>query len=306
VAERKLRIAFTMIYYPFALGSYILQALMRRKDVELWTVGPFSGRWTPWGGGTNLHESNVFRPSLILPLGGPPTIAYATLQPPWEPDLWIEANAALNSIGRPKCKYAVVATDPHVVDYRNQRANADLFFNMQKPYMSQGDIWLPYAYDPIWHAQTTVPWERRQWDAALLGLQYPNRVALVDALRNRGRQVAFRLGPIYDEARSIYHDTRVGLNWSSAQDTTSRVFELMALGLPSVLNRVPDLMELFKDGEHFLGFHTLPEAVGAVESLLADPERAVEMGLAARKAVEDGKHSWDDRVETILSAAGLL
>jgi glycosyltransferase involved in cell wall biosynthesis len=293
-----------MIFYPVAMGRYILDALLRRKDVEVWSVGPYTGRWIPWGGGMNLPEEYVFKPNVILPLGGPPTIAYATLQPPWEPDLWIEANAALNSIGRPKCKYAVVATDPHVVDYRNQRANADLFFNMQKPYMAAGDIWLPYAYDPIHHAETTVPWERRQWDASLLGLQYESRIALVNALRARGRQVHFRLGPAYEEARSIYHDTRVGLNWSSAQDTTARVFELMAFGLPSVLNRVPDLMELFHDGEHFLGFHTLPEAVGAVERLLADPDFAVAMGHAAREAVRP--HTWDARVHTILQAAGLV
>jgi glycosyltransferase involved in cell wall biosynthesis len=175
---------------------------------------------------------------------------------------------------------------------------------MQKPYMKPGDIWLPYAYDPIWHAQTTIPAKDRQYDAALIGLPYPDRNKLVTRLRNDGLNVFYEIGPCYNDARDIYHNTRVGLNWSSLQDTTARVFELMAFGICPVLNRVPDLMELFTDGEHFLGFNDLEEAAQKAEMAAKDFELCERIGNAARNAVEP--HSWDARVQKVLEVAELV
>lgn len=302
-----IRVAFVTIWYPVAMGRYIFEAVKRRPDVEVWTAGPYTGRWIPWGGGIHLPMSYVHVPDLGMPLGVRPEVNYSMLESrkPWEPDIWIEANAALFTQGRPVTgKYAVVATDPHVIDYSAARAKADFLFNMQKPYMLPGDIHLPYAYDPIWHSPSTIPWQDRVYSAALLGLQYPQRTQLVERLRASGRNVRFELGPSYEDAAAIYHNTRVGLNWSSMQDTTARAFELLAFGLPAVMNRVPDLVEMFRDGEDFIGFSTLDEAVAGVEGLLADETRAVEMGRKARVAVEP--HTWDARVELILKTAGLL
>jgi len=289
-----------------AMGRYLCDALRRRSDVDVWTAGPYTGRWLPWSGGMSLPMSYVYPPNMSLPLGVRPEVNYSLLEgrAPWQPDLWIEANAALFTQGRPKGRYAVVGTDPHVLDYSAARAKADFFFCMQKPYMKPGDHWLPYAYDPTWHTPSAIPWTEREYDAALLGLQYPQRTQLVDRLRSRGHSVRYELGLAYGDAAKVYHNTRVGLNWSSMQDTTARAFELMAFGLPAVLNRVPDLMAMFTDGEHFVGFDNLDQAVAAVEMLLKDPERAKKMGEAARHAVE--ANTWDARVEQILKTVGLL
>jgi glycosyltransferase involved in cell wall biosynthesis len=225
---------------------------------------------------------------------------------PWEPDLWLEINAGLTALGRPvSAPLAMVLTDPHVLTefYASQRARADYVFNMQSPYLRPKDLWLPYAYSPVWHTPTEVAWDQRENDAALLGLQYQHRTKLVSALRSQGLKVHYELGPAYGDARAIYHNTRVGLNWSSLQDTTARCFELMAFGLPAVMNRVPDLMSLFKDGQDFIGFDNESQAVTAINGLLADPQKAQEIGRAARKAVEP--HTWDSRVETILKEVGL-
>lgn len=301
-----IKIGFVSIFYPLFMGRYMLEALLRRKDVEVWTAGPFTGRWIPWQGGMNLPQRYVYTPNLALPAGTPSTLAWNQVEAaaPWEPDLWINVSSTLQTIGRPNAKYAVIAADPHVLRYDDERRKANFFFNMQKPYMSPGDIWLPYGYDPIWHAQTTVPMAERNIDCTLIGLPYANRTKLVDALKGRGRTVIYSIGDCYEDARAIYHRSVVGLNWSSLLDTTARCFEIMAYGIVPVLNRVPDLMELFRDGHDFLGFDTLEEALERVRLVMSDPDLAASIGENARRAVEP--HSWDARMNQVLEEAGLV
>jgi glycosyltransferase involved in cell wall biosynthesis len=312
-----IKVAFTSIFYPLFMGRYMLEALLRREDVEVWTCGPYTGRWIPWKGGMNLKPEYLYPPSHPLPAGAPPYQLHFNMiekQCPFEPDLWINVSSTLKTHGRPKNgKYAVIAADPHVLDYSEERGKADLFFNMQRPYMKPGDIWLPYGYDPIWHAQTTIPASEREIDATLIGLDYPSRNKLVARLRqpnqhkrraNHGFRVYYELGPCYNDAREIYHNSIVGLNWSSLKDTTARVFEIMAFGIVPVLNRVPDLMEMFVDRQDFLGFDTEDEAVALVHTALDDLDWAQDIGNKARLAVE--KHSWDARMQKVLESAGLV
>ncbi len=303
----KIKVAFVSIFYPLFMGRYMLEALLRRSDTEVWTAGPFTGRWIPWRGGMNLKPHYHFTPNFPLAAGQPPyQLNFKILEKncPFEPDIWINVSSTLETHHRPEAKYAVIAADPHVLNYDKERAKADLFFNMQRPYMKPGDIWLPYGYDPIWHAQTTKPAKDRIYDAALLGLDYPSRNSLVTALQSKGMKVFYECGPCYEDARDIYHETIVGLNWSSLQDTTARVFEIMAFGIAPVLNRVPDLMEMFKEGEHFLGFSDLAEGVRQVERCIGDKEFAEALGVSARNAVEP--HSWDARMEAVLKEAELV
>ena len=309
--KRKIRIAFGTIFYPLAMSRYMLEALQRRDDVELWTYGPFSGAWIPWADGMNLPAKYVFTPDAPLPLGPgvQPIVRYGQMEmlKPWEPDLWLEANAGLMSQGAPVSgKYAVIGTDPHVLGqiYNALRPRAEFFFGMQSPYLGPGDILLPYAYDPIWHSPSPIPMKDRVYDAALIGLQYASRTKLVNALRSRGLNVFYDLGLVYAEARDIYHNTRVGFNWSSLQDTTARVYELMAMGTVPVLNRVPDLMRMFKDGIDFIGFNELNEAVDAIEFYARNPVEAEALSAQAKEAVKE--HTWDARMETVLQEVGLL
>lgn len=309
--KRKLRIAFGTIFYPLAMSRYMLDALQRRNDVELWTYGPFSGAWIPWAGGMSLPAKYVFTPDMPLPLGPgvQPIVRYGQMemQKPWEPDLWLEVNAGLEAQGRPvSAKYAVIGTDPHVLGgiYDSLRPRTDYFFGMQSPYLGPGDIFLPYAYDPIWHSPSPIPMKDRNYDISLIGLQYPQRTNVVNILRNRGRKVYYELGKVYDEARDIYHNTKVGFNWSSLLDTTARVYELMAMGTVPVLNRVPDLVEMFEDGKDFIGFDTANEAVNLIEHYADYPEEAEEISASAKEAVKE--HTWDARMETVLQETGLL
>ena len=314
---RRIRVAITYIAYPVAMGRYFHEALIQRPDVEVWSAGPYTGRSIPWKGGMHLPEKYLLKPSHDLPLTQPPMISYPVLEikKPWVPDLWLEINGGLTAIGRPvSAPLAMVLSDPHVLGdfYGPQRHRADYIFNMQTPYMKPGDIWLPYGYSKLWHTPTRIPFANREYDAALIGLQYDQRTKLVNRLRQpnkhphrdgAGFNVFYDTGPSYDDARDIYHNTRVGLNWSSLEDTTARCFELMALGLPAVMNRVPDLMEMFKDRQDFLGFNSEDEAVAMVHELLAKPDWADEIAQAGIKAVEP--HSWGARIEQIFKEVGI-
>lgn len=319
--KKKLKVIITGIWYPVAICRYLWEALLSYPNIETWCAGPYAGREIPWANkenprGMNLPQKYVLKPDHPTPMTQPPMVSYAMLEKhkPWEPDLWLEVNAGLQAIGKPiSAPLAVVATDPHVLNYTGARERADYFFNMQTPYMKSGDIWLPYAYSPKWHAQTDKPIREREWDAALIGLQYPNRINLVNRLRQpnnhlhregAGFKVFSKLGPSYDDAREIYHNTKIGLNWSSLQDTTARCYELMAFGIPAVMNRVPDLMKLFKDRRDFLGFDSEDEAVAIIHELLNDMDWAEEVGKQGRKAVEE--HTWEARIKTIIQETGVI
>lgn len=301
-----MKIAFTMIHYPVAMGRYFLEALLRRSDVEVWTAGPFTGRYIPWGGGMHLPPNYVRPPDFPMPCtAGAPPMSYEVVESkcPFKPDLWLEVNAGLMPVGRPSGLYAVVGTDPHVLNYDRVRREADHFFCMQRPYMKAGDYWLPYAHDTVFHSPSPKKVVDRTYDAALIGLPYERRTRLVERLRGQGRSVFYDLGPAYEDARNVYHNTKIGLNWSSLQDTTARVYELMGMATVPVLNRVPDLMELFVDGEHFLGFDNENEAVAQVAWALDNPDEAELLARRAANAVEE--HTWAHRVNTILETVGL-
>lgn len=297
-SSQKLKIAFTYLAYPVAMARYMLEALYRRDDVEVATCGAFSNTWIPWKSGIFLPTTYLRKPDYPLPSGSPINYHWLAKQLPWVPDVWLEGNAGMATQDTPPGFYAVIGTDPHVIDYSRQRVAANVFFCMQKPYMKPGDIWLPYGYDPHWHQRTTKAWAEREYDVSLIGLMYQQRTELMERLKTEGRKVFYDTGPAYEDAARIYHGTRIGLNWSSRLDTTARVFELMAFGIPAVLNRVPDLMEMFVDGQDFAGFDNQDEAVAVINHLLADPKTAQELGAAGRKAVEP--HTWDARMDYVL------
>jgi len=305
----KIKVAFTYIVYPVAMARYMLEALRRRPDVEVWVAGPFTGRRIPWQGGMFLPQLYVDEPDLPLPSSVPPEINYPFVERhlPWTPDIWIEGNAGLQTIGRPKDGvYVVIGTDPHVLNYDVQRAKADMFYCMQRPYMKPGDRWLPYAFAPDWHKRTTTPWAKRSIDIALVGLPYPDRKRFMTQMRALGFNAYMKNGPAYRDAWEIYSDAKLGLNLSSRDDLTARVFELMAMGVVPIINRVSDLGLLFTEGEHYIGFSTVHEGVNAATNALRDPESSMTIADAAARKVREDNHTWDARMERVLQEAGLL
>jgi len=295
------RIVLSGIFYPLAMLRYFEAALRRRDDIELFTVGPYTDNWIPWNGGMEL-STKASPPDLILSRGKTfpkvVPIQFVETHLPWKPDLWLQIDASFFFTDKPQNGLNfIVGTDPHVLNYDQQRLSADKFFCMQKVYAQGDDEYLPYAFDPIWHS----PMEEVEstFDICFIGLHYPMRSRLIRELKIKGVSVYHNNGPVYDEARLLYNQAPIGFNWSSKQDLTARVFELLGMKRLAVVNSVPDLDEFFVDGQDLVVFTNLIDAVNKIIYYLNNLQKTQEISISGHSAVQP--HTWDARIEQILS-----
>lgn len=310
----KIKLAFSCIFYPVAMGRYLLDAFLRRKDVEVWSVGPYTGNWIPWT--TDPYNPNGMRIQSVHPISSPsyalPTsliqqkVPYAFIKPqmPWKPDVFVQFDAGWNFLDRPEGISVRVQSDPHVLKgwYELTKHNFDYDFSMQEIYRTEGEYLLPYGYDPYLHFPMDIP---KEYDACLIGLHYQQRDALINRLRNRNVTCHYSLGEVFDEYRIAYNKAKIALSWSSHKDIPSRFWEGLAMRLPVVTNRLPDLIKLgFVEGEHYIGFDSLEEAEKQVLLLLSDDERREKIAQQGYEAVRP--HTWDARAEQLLKTIGIL
>lgn len=293
----KKTIILSSIWYPMSISRYFEAALRRRDDINLITVGPYTGNTIPWNNWMTLLSKYAIPPTITLPTGPPSVpIEFIENQLPAKPDLWMQIDAGFHLEGRPRNgKNCIVATDPHVLPYDKQRTLADTFYCMQACYAKPGDEYLPYAYDPIWHAPEK---QDRLFDVCLLGLHYANRNLLVDRLMQNGVKVYYALGDVFDEARAIYNQAPVGINWSSKNDLTARVFELLGMRRLAVVNEVPDLPKFFRDGKDLVTFRGLHDAQEKILHYLANEDQLMAIAKQGHQTVQP--HTWDARVSQIL------
>jgi len=301
----KINCVISTQFYPVAIGKYFMFALQRRDDINLFSVGPWTSTYIPWKNGIYLPEKYSKPPDMPLGKGfcGNTAVNPVIIENrlPFKPDLWINVDAGF-AFSKPNCPYAIVATDPHVLAYDYQRTQADKFYNMQKCYSKPGDLYLPYCADPIWHAPLEM---EKEYDVCLIGLQYPNRTALVNRLRARGLKVFYDIGIVYDEYQEMYVKSKVAISWSSLDDLIARVFEGMLMKVPVVCNRVTDLPLHFDEGVHYLGFDMIDEAERQVMQALNYYDASMRMAEQAHDLVKEN-HLYDHRIETILEDFDLL
>ncbi len=307
VALSKIRCLLAYKAYPLAIASYYRRALERRNDIDLVTVGEFFGQSIPWSSGMTIPMKYLNHVNIPLPIGVTRP-SYKSLQPylPWKPDLVLNVDAGFHFSDKPDVPYAVVATDPHVLGdwYSGVRPLADKFFSMQTSYMESGDEFIPYAFDPTVHYPQIA---QEDYDCSIIGLHYPQRTEWVERLKKHGVKVNYRIGDIFDEYREENNKAWIGLNWSSLQDVTARVFEICAMRLVPVLNRLPGLDALgFEDGRHYLGFSSMDEAVSQVLWARDNKEFAEQIALNAYQFVHQKNFTYDHNVEVILQKMGLL
>ncbi len=294
----KKTVVLSQVFYPLSIGRYFEAALKRRSDVDLITVGPYTGNMIPWNNWMSLPQRYAIPPTITLPTGPPSVpISFVENQLPQKPDLWLQIDAGFHLEGRPQSgKNVIVATDPHVLNYDRQRTFADTFYCMQDYYKETGDEYLPYAYDEVFHAPEQ---QERLFDVCLLGLHYAQRNALVDRLRLNGVKVYYDLGPCFDEARAIYNQAPIGINWSSKNDLTARVFELLGMRRLAVVNNVPDLPRFFRDGKDLVTFTVLDEAVEKILHYLANEDQLEAIAGQGHETVKP--HTWDARINQIIN-----
>lgn len=306
----KIKVCLSALWFPLTMAGYFWRAFERRKDVELFVTGPFSDDYIPWNYGMKLPREYVKVPDYPLPiqsasLSGKMPAEFVSSRLPWKPDLWLQIDAGWHLATRPDAGVVGhIQTDPHVLKgmYRLPKSYSDISWCMQTPYMEEGEIYLPYAYDYKAHYPESVP---QCYDACLIGLHYPQRDDWVNRLKQRGVNVYYSIGEIYNEYRQKYCQSKVALSWSSMDDLPARVWEGMAMGVPVVTNRVPDLtINGFEEGVHYLGFDTVEEAEKQVVRLLISDTLRESIAHNANKKVHN--QTWDLRVDQILKDAKLL
>lgn len=298
----KLRVMISGLIYPVTMMRMFWEELERREDIELFSCGPFFDDWIPWRGSMTLPRMYVKIPTYPLSRDMQNYHVHPQMLKglvPDDLDLWLQIDAGFHFSARPLAKKVVlVETDPHCLKqhYAVPASYSDVVFCMQTPYMIADDIWLPYAVDNNWFYPETLD---MAFDACIIGLQYQQRTDLVNRLRSKGKTVFYDNGQVFNEYRTIYNSSRVALSWSSLNDTPVRVYEAMGMKRPLVANRTPDIMRLFKDGVHFLGFDSLDEAEQQVNYLLEHPMFASEMAQAGYNEVMS-KHTWKHRIDEML------
>lgn len=287
--------------------EYIVRALKRRNDVEVITAGAFHGRNIPWAGVSVLPEKYVFQPDIAmpaLPIGAEVPISMLQSRLPFDPDLILQVDAGFHCVGKLKyCVNVTFLTDPHVLrDYYNKvKSQYDYVFCSQTPYAhGEDEYYLPYAADAEWHDYEL---QEKKYDVVLIGNSYSNRVDLINTLNAMGVRTCFKLGIGKEDLKTVLNQSIIGLNWSSLQDLTARVWETMGVGIIPLVNRVPDLQHFFREGEHYLGFNTKEEAITQITKILSNPGQYTDIGQRARNIVRK-EHLWDHRVQTIFDTIG--
>jgi len=301
-----------MAFAVTAHFEYIVRAF-KRIGCEVKVIGPYAGLWMPWRSkagvdGMAMPDKYDFKPDVVLPFSGAgqtAPIGYIESQlGDFKPDLWLDCDSGFYLEGKPKSGIrAIFMGDPHVLRgyYNGHKHLYQYVFNPQNNYSDGDEYYLPYGADTEWNSP--IEGIEKIYDVALIGNLYQHRIEYFQQLKDQGKRAFFELGLAKDDARLVYNQSIIGLNWSTLQDLNARVFEICAMGIAPVMNRVPGLA-LFDEGVEYLGFSNNAEATDQINKLLNNPEMAKNMGIAARNRIIKDHHFWDDRAETILQVCG--
>lgn len=156
--------------------------------------------------------------------------------------------------------------------------------------------WLPCAYDPVAFPPSPIPWERREYDVCMIGVMYPKRWELVNAMRAAGLRVLAGSGLIYEAYRDAYHNSRVALVSSFNGDLPIRLFEGAGMGCAVLCDEIADLDQF---GEHIkmtriTTYHSVDDAVNGAKYLQGREDKA-------KACLEWAKpHTWDARAQVIV------
>ena len=157
---------------------------------------------------------------------------------------------------------------------------------------------LPCCYDPTLHTPSLIPFEERKYDVGMIGVMYPQRWTLVEALREAGFDVLAGCGLVYENYVAAYHHSRIALNVSVGGDVAQRVFETAAMGCVVMTDDCSDFSILKPDGFWLLDDLESETVIQACKDILHEPEHAQVMVGQSQRWVEG--HTWDERAKRIV------
>lgn len=306
--NEQLRILLACCHYPVASGRYMRDAF-RREGCDVKTFGPAMGDMI-WG--MRVHPDEVWipdaapMPNVVLDCDVASCLARFG---DWHPDLIVVMDSAFDVVGKREdfpCPKVLYGVDNHVRTYWHSDANwYDHKFLAHKhgpmlPVCDCNDMtWLPCAYDPVIFTPSPIPMAERRYDVALVGFPYPDRVSLVEAMKQAGIETFAMMGALYEDYRNIYHNARISLCKSAAGDVAQRIFETAAMGCAILSDECADFNNLgWQAGKDYLSYVTIDGAVEAAKLLLTQPALLWSIAKAGQtKAVPE---TWDARARTIL------
>lgn len=288
-------------HFAVASGRYILEALSSLGHAVR-SVGPAQGA-AIWGG--LVASDQVWVPSEIRITSQ----GIAIGPDEWRPDAVIVADSdpqlldwcqLLRRYGGPALPIVVWGVDNHVRSYRREWFDHYFLAHHQVSQMSwkdAGDMtWLPCAYDPVMCQPSTIAWQDRAFDVAMIGVLYPQRQAAVEALNQAGFKVIAGTGPIYERYAAIYQQTRLSLCFSAAGDAAIRLWETGAIGCGLISDRLGDSEALGIQGIAY--FDSPDSLVATVRDALALPS----MGVYAQTWATP--QTWASRAKVVLDWLG--
>lgn len=310
-----MRILISAIHYPVASGRYVFNAF-KRLGHDVRSVGVSTG--------ANIWSMAV-DPRHVWEADGDLTTAW----PDWTPDLVVHMDSAY------EYRHPVYAAVPHViygvdnhVRRYSKRYAQHLFLAHKEVSLQPFDedtTWLPCGYDPIVFKPSHIPWEEREYDVCMIGVMYPQREKLLNALAAAGLKVVYGTGVLYEDCAALYQNSRISLCASAAGDVAQRIFETAACGCSILTDPLPDLQQHNKEVFKLNGWASYTNASECVDIALELLDKKPVTEAAALVGQDDvimeippniglgkfgaqlmmtsvigGHHTWDDRAKVIL------
>jgi hypothetical protein len=238
--------------------------------------------------------------------------------------IFMDSDSAILDLGEkyrqnlpPRVPVVVWGVDNHVRDYR--RPYFDHYFLAHKSvsvmewreweeswvdgsdwsgYIEPHDMThLPCAYDPIAFSPSPIAWEQREYDVCMVGVMYPKRWELVNAMRAAGLKVFAGTGLVYDAYRDAHHNSRVALVSSFNGDLPIRLFEGAGMGCAVLTDPIEDLKALDPKG---LNVYSSPEIAVSIAKMLVRDGGSSGQSQAHYSQAWAVPHTWDARAQVII------
>ena len=208
---------------------------------------------------------------------------------------------------RPSAFYAIDTHLDHPLSkIQEQARHYDFVFCAQKEGVaklkSQANIqaqWIPVACDPEIHRPLRTP---KRFDFGFVGTigKRNKRLEYLDLIRTQypqsfiGRIASTRLSKIY--ARS-----KIGFNYSIANDINMRMFEILASGSFLMTNGIRDngLEDLFETGKHLVTYRDKDEFLDLAKKYLTDESSRERIALEGYRWTV-AHHTYRNRVAKML------
>lgn len=310
-----MRILIVAQHYAVCSARYAADAFTRLgHDVR--HVGPAMGNQI-WG--LSLPERYVWEPDGSFEMGFRANFVAlygeAIGQSGWHPDVVIYMDSdpaildnevlAINDWYITEVPRIVWGVDNHVRSYRrdhiqhyflaHRAVSLESFAQPHNLLPEHRDMThLACAYDPTLFTPSTIPWAEREYDVCCLGVMYPQRVELVNAMQAAGLKVLWGCGLVYESYAAAMQNSRVSLCVSARGDLAQRIFESAACGCAVLSDPIADLDAL--SNIHPINiYHDINGAVAQAKRLQSLPEAGE---LASEWAAP---HMWDARAAQLLA-----